>query len=80
MTQLSVDLRGLDPRDLLELRLDENGSGRCWLTTPKSGTWIDLDVEKMRELLLMLDTMLEDYDKITLGIDRMADAVDTEPL
>jgi hypothetical protein len=73
-------MHGLDPRDRLHLDLNVNGSGELQVHTPKGAMRFDIDVERLRHLLLMLDSMLEDYDKITLGVDRLTDAEDTVPL
>jgi hypothetical protein len=80
MTTFSCELRALDPREKMEIELGLEGGGEIRLLSPKAVQWIQTDVEGLRHLLLMLEAMLEDYDKVTLGIDRVADAQDTEPL
>jgi hypothetical protein len=80
MIDLAVQMHGLDPRDVLEVELRVNGNGEVRITTPRALVHFDIDVDRLRHLLLMLDSMLEDYDRITLGFDRLADAVETEPL
>ncbi len=80
MNSLGVQLGGLDPREKLEIELRLDGSGRILVLAPNTMTWFDTDVEGVRHLLLMLENLLEDFDKITLGFDRLQDAVDTEPL
>jgi hypothetical protein len=80
MIQLNVQCHGLDPRDRLHLDLNVSGSGEIQIHTPKGAMHFDIDVERLRHLLLMLDSMLEDYDKITLGVDRLDQTEDTVPL
>jgi hypothetical protein len=80
MIDLSVLARGLDPRDHIEIELRVNGNGEIKMITPTALIHMAVDVEVLRHLLLMLDSMLEDYDKITLGVDRLQEAVETEPL
>ena len=64
----------------MELDLALNGSARILLIAPNATVWCDTDLEGLRHLHLMLDAMLEDFDKVTLGVDRLQDVVDTEPL
>jgi hypothetical protein len=77
---LAIKVHGLDPRNRMHVDLNVNGSGEIQIHTPTAAVHFNLDVEKLRDLLLMLDGMLEDYDRITLGEPDDTDIEDTMPL
>lgn len=80
MIALAIKVHGLDPRSRLHIDLNVNGSAEIQVHTPTAAVHFDVDVEKLRDLLLMLDGMLEDYDRITLGEPNDIEVEDTMPL